>query len=517
MTHLAETTARSFAVEDVVPARAPRPTVPAAEAIEALSRGRAVEASSAEGLELLAGVCFHPLVAAVHFAYSEHRPLTLSPDIIWSTIVQGFAQHVARHDEELRSRLVAHPGKARIVVETDFSTGWEDAIEAFAGGLRASVGDELCDLIEPAFSTTGALELTVGRILLLDALQPYHHYELGSICGIPEVTLEGSVADWAEIRRRVGLLRRYDLGWWVDALAPICEQLEWSARGQPVTRFWRGIYKLKEAYGGGIMNGWLADLFPYLQDHSGRLSVRSHRFLSVEPGETGLRARVKKSGVRVSARTLPSGLSSVPVKLHAPGGEKLGDMVVLGGFVGVAQDPQTLALRPQLGWALRRLPISVKAMPDARAVSGPSGERRALDALSSRLEEVPSELLALYEHFEGAGFGESAALPMGSILTLESSERCGPEARSVGARARGWRGALRRLRAWLKARGASEPGRWFVFAALVDGDELALEIRRGQPWPVVRIPSRGLEPSEEPRVVAEDLEALLRQILPLPA
>jgi hypothetical protein len=30
-------------------------------------------------------------------------------------------------------------------------------------------------------------------------------------------------------------------------------------------------------------------------------------------------------------------------------------MEFLGGFVGVAQDPATLALRPEIGWAVREV------------------------------------------------------------------------------------------------------------------------------------------------------------------
>jgi hypothetical protein len=32
------------------------------------------------------------------------------------------------------------------------------------------------------------------------------------------------------------------------------------------------------------------------------------------------------------------------------------DMEFLGGFVGVAQDQETLALRPEIGWAVKEVP-----------------------------------------------------------------------------------------------------------------------------------------------------------------
>lgn len=50
----------------------------------------------------------HPLFNAVHMAFSEHRPLLLTPDAIWMTIAQGFAIHINNNAEQLRQSFVAH-------------------------------------------------------------------------------------------------------------------------------------------------------------------------------------------------------------------------------------------------------------------------------------------------------------------------------------------------------------------------------------------------------------------------
>ena len=41
-------------------------------------------------------------------AYADHRPIVLSPDIIWNVIAQGFSQHVNNNPEALRDRIVYH-------------------------------------------------------------------------------------------------------------------------------------------------------------------------------------------------------------------------------------------------------------------------------------------------------------------------------------------------------------------------------------------------------------------------
>ena len=58
-------------------------------------------------------MAFHPVVAAAHRAFMDHRPLRLSPDAIWLMICQAAANHVNAHAEELRPRLVRHEGRSR--------------------------------------------------------------------------------------------------------------------------------------------------------------------------------------------------------------------------------------------------------------------------------------------------------------------------------------------------------------------------------------------------------------------
>src|SRR5262249_48555239 len=51
------------------------------------------EACSRYHGRLVADIAFHPLIAALHRAFCDHRPLSLSPDMIWLLIAQGVANH----------------------------------------------------------------------------------------------------------------------------------------------------------------------------------------------------------------------------------------------------------------------------------------------------------------------------------------------------------------------------------------------------------------------------------------
>ena len=46
------------------------------------------------------GNCF---VATIHKSFDEHRPLTLSPDVIWLAIAQGVSIHINENFDELES------------------------------------------------------------------------------------------------------------------------------------------------------------------------------------------------------------------------------------------------------------------------------------------------------------------------------------------------------------------------------------------------------------------------------
>src|SRR5688572_27047205 len=102
-----------FPVADVAPATTPLPT-------------RALNISLAEAARSPVVVCdnperpvvtdsdYHPLIASAALAFKKHYPLVLSPDVIWLTILQGVAQHIANHANQLRHRLVRHQTKIEL-------------------------------------------------------------------------------------------------------------------------------------------------------------------------------------------------------------------------------------------------------------------------------------------------------------------------------------------------------------------------------------------------------------------
>ena len=87
----------TFAVDDVVPAPEALPTRPLGD-----TRAGALAVGGDPALPVLEPDGVHPLLSAVARAFGEHRPLVLSPDVVWLTIAQGVAQHVRLNAESLR-------------------------------------------------------------------------------------------------------------------------------------------------------------------------------------------------------------------------------------------------------------------------------------------------------------------------------------------------------------------------------------------------------------------------------
>jgi hypothetical protein len=140
-------------------------------------------------------------------------------------------------------------------------------------------------------------------------------------------------------------------------LLPILDEFLRTVKGKPDLEFWQAICKPKQAYGDKAITGWVADLFPYLNDAPQRR--RSHVFQYERedwavPIENGVPTfGIDEPGANMGVRTssFPSGLASVPVKLNYPIGPT-GTVDLVAGFFGVAQDPEDLALTPVIGWSV---------------------------------------------------------------------------------------------------------------------------------------------------------------------
>jgi hypothetical protein len=354
-----------FEVSGVSQADKPLPEVPYYEAVRVLLKqpAQTIESCSQYYGRLVANVRFHPVVAAIHMAFNDHRPLCLSPDMIWLLIGQGLANHINVNAEQLRSQFVKHEGKVRIkVIRDDFikespENPWSEVFGEFSAEIRKHIGDATHDLLIPNFSTTSLVEKAAAEIVLLDAMQSYFDYGLSTACGIPKIKLEGTVADWQELLKRTKGIAQFGLHWWIDSLIPILEQFITAIQGNPDRRFWQSMYKFNvESSGSGdpYITGWITSFFPYLKDGYGKFRQQNHWLIENSmPLQKLPRPVENDSGrfYRFTTGVFPSGLAKAPFSWEYY--ELSYEMEFLSGFLGVRQDPEDLFLRPEIGWVVR--------------------------------------------------------------------------------------------------------------------------------------------------------------------
>ncbi len=305
MHHNAHRTDATFAVDEVTSATEPLPEIRSHEALRHTLRGEIESCCDYHGT-VIKDVHYQPLLAAVYTAFNEHRPLVLTPDAVWITIAQGVAHHMAIHGERLRSSFVSHEGKLELAFQCrDWAVGspenpWAEAFASWTEQIRDHVGERIHAMLLCDFSTSGPIERAASQVVMMDVFERYFHYTVYGICGIPSVTLEGTPSDWQHLRDKAAGLDAFDLDWWLADLLPLCDQFVRASRGDVDPDHWRGICKLRESYGGDIINGWVARLFPYL-----RASI---------DGPCNRRNPIFETGDGFNTLFAPTGLSSVPFR-----------------------------------------------------------------------------------------------------------------------------------------------------------------------------------------------------------
>ena len=286
----------------------------------------------------------------VCLAYAQHRPIVLSPDIMWIIICNGYSQYVNRDPEKFRQYLVDHDGKETLVIKTGLETTTVQKVEKFAALIAKETKGDVAELMTCNFSTTGMIERMVSQITLMETVKEYFDYlELLAGCGIPSVTLEGTPDDWRLLREKTRKLGEFGVKKWTDKLDPILNEFVLAAEGQINLDFWFDMavkgrpknFHLKAGggclptYGPTPFDGWFLEFIPF--------DMRGERPAKIPYGHD-----------------LPPLMTSVPIIQFVE--DDMGDCICInaldlrGGIVGLAQDKETKALRPEIGWLVRNDP-----------------------------------------------------------------------------------------------------------------------------------------------------------------
>jgi len=391
-------------------------------------KGEPVFACSGYNSDVVANTQFHALIGAVHIAFAEHRPLVLSPDAIWITILQGLAMHVHLHSEELQPVLVAHTGRKELTINLDIDpdspeSAWDAVINEFANSLNSEV--EGSSLLLSDFSTTGVVEKLVSQVCLLDVFESFFEYILTCGCGFPEITLTGSQDDWTRLRQKIELLEPFKVDFWLPHLREIADHFCRAFSGNVDLNHWQDMYKQTQCYGYDLVNGWIVKLIPYLQNQATGNWDYINPLLHDADHEP-----YKRKGA--STDQLPAGMSVVPFRCIDKSGN-VRSMQMIGGFVGIEQNAETFAVQPKIGWAIRKAKESDwQFLDSARVQKTESLSMANLSAVFKMLLEstrycmdISGEFVEFYKHCDGlvAQDKHGVTWTMRSLADVRSSLR----------------------------------------------------------------------------------------------
>jgi len=174
--------------------------------------------------------------------------------------------------------------------------------------------------------------------VLLDAYSPYFSLWIVCACGIPSITLTGTVEDWQKIRARVETISGFGLETWCRSLAPIADQFVRAAAGDIDTAFWQRIYNPVDAYGGEVITGWAARLYPYLTGDGVLNEPNPLLELPIdEPRDVTADDDMVYRGPGIRSDSVPATLSRVRVNLNDRGRGDNQAVALHAGLVSVAQ------------------------------------------------------------------------------------------------------------------------------------------------------------------------------------
>lgn len=286
------------------------------------------------------------LIQGIHNAFDTHTPLCLKPEVFWYAIVHEVAICVKQNSKKYAKYFTDSEGKKELHVRDDSlayggQNDWARAVGLFKKPLIENISSEMTGLLLPQFSTMTPEIETAILVTFMDVVSDYYKYHVHSMCGIPEIRLEGSKEDWQLLYSSVKELSSHfpDLaGYFTDLQRVLRSILESIDRSYVDQAFWSSIYKVDHNSGGPYINGWITAFTAYLPK-----------------GEKGFEMKAEFDWYSThgcgSHRTndFPTHISKVPFTWHYLD-QKI-KMALIAGVMGVEHlDGQYLA--PSLGFGV---------------------------------------------------------------------------------------------------------------------------------------------------------------------
>lgn len=323
----------------------------------------------------------HPFFNGMYQAYADHRPFVLSPDMILLLLDQGFARHVKFNAEALRKYFVTHTGKLSLVIVNNKikldnpSSPWEEVFEGFEKEIKKHTSKDLVKTLTADFTTTTPVSRIATQTALMESVKPYFEFvQITISCGIPEITLEGNTRDWERVLEKARFMKNYELSWWIDSLEPLLKEFIEASKGEIDKDFWRNMFKYHtlKVYGAPkVIDGWIVKFYPYNNDGK-RNNLNELRGSNMLPSEI-LKVDMIHSEIKIGVPV------TTPLELWS-------------GFIGLDQNEKTFALKPIMGWMVRK---KDNLLSRTLIEKFKEGATEPFEGIYIRVDTIPKELFLI--------------------------------------------------------------------------------------------------------------------------
>ena len=95
---------------------------------------------------------YNSLIQGLILAYKNHYPITITPDMIWLLIEQGFVRYKEKYKDKVRGKFVNFSGKKELKLKrvglaptSAKEEDWKGIIDEFVQQIEENVGKEIID------------------------------------------------------------------------------------------------------------------------------------------------------------------------------------------------------------------------------------------------------------------------------------------------------------------------------------------------------------------------------------
>lgn len=215
--------------------------------------------------------------------WADHLGVTITPDIIWYTLLCEVAAMVKATPDNFRNLFTKSDKKEDILVFSESVIVMP--LDTLAAALKERVPTDT-DSFFPEFSTRTPQSFHAFQAAFCDMCSPYYNYMM-YCCEIPMVDVRGTLDDWKNLGSKWdNLTKIIGVNTWTAKVSEVLNSLIINFQD---AEFWKKIFAIKHCGSGGQVevSGWFVDLFQvqpsvrYVENYSPHISLVKYKQLNL--------------------------------------------------------------------------------------------------------------------------------------------------------------------------------------------------------------------------------------------